>query len=391
MNKPAILGGKPGFHSPIKLVDITFSSQKDVLSQIHETLESSLLTNQGKHLAQFEQSLQSVLGVPVAAVANATLGLILTLQSAQLQGKVIVPSFTFCATSHSVVWAGLQPSFVDVDPESFTIDPTAVEDAIDDSTSAIMGVHTFGNPCDIDALQKIARKHHLKLFFDAAHAFGSLYHSKPIGQFGDAEVFSTHATKTLVTGEGGFVCSHDKNLLTHIRRARNFGFTEDNSDILFCGTNAKMTEIGAILGLDTLHSINPALKQRARVAALFERRLGKLPGLRFQKVTDDSFHSHCFFGMLVIPEEFGINRDQLSAALAAEHITTRKYFYPPLHKTTAYNRFKNLSLPHTDFISEHILCLPIHSKVTVEVAEQMCDVIDNIHAHASAIARAFHG
>lgn len=385
MNKPAVLGGKPRFTTPVKLVDITFVNKEQILKQIDETLDSSLLTNNGKHLIAFEEALSRLLGVPVVAVANATLGLTLLFKAAGLHGKIIMPSFTFCATAHSAVWAGLEPVFVDIDEKTFTLDVNSVKKLITPDVCAIVGVHTFGNPCAIEELEKLAKSKGIRLFFDAAHAFGVTYHDKPIGSFGDAEVFSTHATKTLITGEGGFVSSNDKKIIDNIKRGRNFGFNNDNSDALFCGTNAKMTEIGAIIGLDSLDAVDGMIKHRGVIAAVFRKRLSKIPGLRMQEIRKDAVSSYCFFGMLVILEEFGLDRDGLAQALAAENVVTRKYFSPPLHRMTAYKNHATSHLPVTEFVSSNIICLPIHSKVTVEIAEEICTAIENIHKHAAAI------
>ncbi len=388
MAKPAILGGKPAFAPGLKLVDISFSNYEFVFSRMREAMDSSLLTNNGMFVRQFEGALGKKVGVDCVAVANATLGLMLLYKAAGLRGKIIMPSFTFCATAHAAVWAGLEPVFVDIDPETFTIDPSAVEEAIDDKTSAIVGVHTFGNPCDIDRLSSIAKKHDVRLLFDSAHAFGSTYKGRAIGQFGDAEVFSTHATKTLITGEGGFVASADTRIIDYVKRARNFGFDDKNTDTLFCGMNAKMTEMSAILGLDILTGTHNAIEQKGKIAARFRSRLGKLPGISFQKVGSESYHSYCFFGMLIDPVDFGLDRDVLSRALAAENIMTRKYFYPPLHLHSSYKKYNFLKLPNTMNVSENVLCLPIHSKVSAKAADTICDAIETIHRHALDVRNA---
>lgn len=388
MNKLAVLGGKPIFESQAKLVDITFSDRLLIHKRIDKVLDSSQLTNDGKYLLQLEREISARIKTPSLAVANATLGLILAMKGLGVKGNIIMPSFTFCATSHSAVWAGLKPKFVDIDAKTLNIDPKRVEEAVDDNTVAIIGVHTFGNPCDVDVLVKIAKKHSLKLLFDAAHAFGAEYKGKPVGGFGDAEVFSTHATKTLVTGEGGFVATNDKKLFDYVKRGRNFGFDDKNSDTLFYGTNAKMTELGAIIGLDSLKGLDVAVKRKNETAKLFIKRLSKVPGLSFQQVTPGAKHAHLFFGMLVDEKEFGIDRDKLSQALAAENIMTRKYFYPPIHRHSSYKEYAPLNLPVTERVSKSVLCLPINAKLSPEKAGMICDAIENIHANAAAIDHA---
>jgi dTDP-4-amino-4,6-dideoxygalactose transaminase len=384
MDNPAILGGTPSFNPQKKLVDIFFTDRETIHKRVDEILDNSQLTNNGKYLNEFESEISKKVNAPSVAVANATLGLTLAMKGMGIKGKVIMPSFTFCATAHSAIWAGLEPVFVDID-DTWTIDPKKVEEAITLDTKAIVGVHTFGNPCNITELTRIARENNLQLIFDAAHALGAEYKTKQIGSFGDAEVFSTHATKTLVTGEGGLISTKNSELYNYIKQARNFGFDNNNLDTLFHGTNAKLGEFGAICGLDTLQGLNNALKRKREIAQTFTTRLSKVKGIQFQKKTPESKHACLFFGIILDESEFGLNRDQLAEALDAEGIMTRKYFYPALHQQTSMKKYTTHSLSKTEEVAQSILCLPINAKITSEEVNKMCDAIENIHRNAPLI------
>ena len=231
----------------IKLVKPKVHDEALLIQRIHTAFENGCLTNNGPFMQQFEEEIAHYLGIPALAVANGTLGIELVLRSLNIKGEVIVPSFTYWATAHAVCFAGLKPVFVDINPETFTLDPEKVKEAITPATSAILAVHVFGNPCAIDELTEIARTHNLPLIFDAAHAFGALYRGRRIGQFGTAEVFSTHATKTLNSVEGGIVSTTDATIFSYVQRARNFGMiSSEETNII--GTNAKMSELHAIVG-----------------------------------------------------------------------------------------------------------------------------------------------
>ncbi len=345
--------------------------------------ESGCLTNNGPFLQQFEKGVKEYLDTPTAAVSNGTLGLIMALKGKGLKGKAIVPSFTYCATVHALVWAGLEPIFVDIDPETFTLDPVKVREAITPDTSVILGVHVFGNPCAIDELAAIAQEFNIMLMFDSAHAFGASYKGKKIGGFGAAEVFSTHATKTFMSVEGGLVTTRDPALLDYIQRVRTFGI-ENVVDTSLIGTNAKLSELHAIVGLDSLSYFPANLEKRKELVRTYKENLTGIKGLRFQKIQENAESSYFFFSIVVDPKQFGMSRDELASVLADAGVQTRKYFYLPVHQHTAYKHFtvsgkiKN-SLVHTEYIAENILCLPTHVGLTFEEVEYITRIIVNTH------------
>ena len=383
--KPAILGGTPIFSSRLGIVSPKLPDFLAVAEPIREILRTGNLTNHSKYLQEFERELSARLEVAhIAAVSNATLGLILALEGLHLEGEVILPSFTFSATAHALHWARLTPVFVDILPDTFTLDPAAVEAAITPRTAAILGVHIYGHPCEIDELSAIAEKHGLPLIFDAAHAIGSCYRNLPIGRFGDAEIFSFHATKVFPVGEGGCVATSRPDLADYLILARKFGDPGDENTV-FPGMNAKMQEFNAILGLEALKVVDNHISSRRRYASALVERMGDLSGVSFQTIHPYVFMNYQNFAILIDEAEFGLSRDQLFDALAAENIIARKYFFPPLHQHDAYSVFRSQTLPVTERVSSQVLCLPFYSSMTEEMLDGICLAFEQIHSFAHEI------
>jgi len=389
-DKPAVLGNTPIFSKFLPLIRPTLPPYESVAPQVAEIFETGMLTK-GKYLREFEERLAAYIGVKHAVcVSSCTLGLTLTYQGLGLKDEVIVPSFTFMATVHPLVWNNATPVFVDIDPHTWNIDPARVEEAITPRTTGIVAVHNFGNPADVEALEDIARRHGLKLIFDAAHGFGTLYRGKPVGSFGDAEVFSATPTKLLVVGEGGVVTTDDDALAEHIRTGREYG-NDGHYGSNFPGLNARMPEFNAILGLKSLEMLEENAKRRNRVAAAFRERLSQLPGLTFQYIHPQDRSSYKDLSVLVDETEFGLSRDELALALRAENIDTRKYHDPPVHTHQAYRhlyeRYKDV-LPVTDDVASKSLSLPIWSHMDEGVIDGICRAIERIHAHAVEVRAA---
>ncbi len=392
MDKPAIIGGRKEFEEFLPIVRPSLPTLSQISVQVEEVLASGMVTNFSKYTQQLERECGNYLNVNFSlSQPNATTGLLLLCKVLGLTGEVIVPSFTFSATVHALIWNGLTPVFVDIDPETFNIDPKLVEEKITDKTSAILGVHIFGNPCDVKELEEIARKHDLKLLFDAAHAFGSEYQGKKIGGCGDAEVFSMSGTKLLVTGEGGLITTTDKDLSDKLRLARNYG-DPGNYNCVFVGFNGKMSEFSAIIGLQSLKDISGQVRNRNIIRNIFEQELRSVPGISFQKIREGNITSVKDFSIIVDKNEFGISRDQLAKCLAAENIHSKKYFYPPIHFMDAYREFHEQyygKLPHTEKVSWNILCLPIHSTMSEEQVKKICNAIRRIqHFHQEIVQEA---
>ena len=390
--KPALLEGQPIFDSKINLVRPSLPHFAELAEGIQDILHSGMVTK-GKHLLAFEKAIAEHLGVKHAvAVSSCTTGLMLTYQGLGLTGDVVVPSFTFMATVSALIWAGLRPVFADVDPGTTNLDPDAAESVITPETSAVVAVHNFGNPADIDALQSLADRHGIKLIFDAAHGFGALYQGVPVGLQGDAHVFSMSPTKLLITGEGGVVTTDDDDLATRIRMGREYG-NSGNYDSAFAGINARLPEFSALLGLYSLPMLEDAAQRRNEIATLFQKKLGNLPGIGFQEVRPGNRNSYKDFSITVDPDAFGLTRDELALALAAENVDTRKYYEPSVHRQTAYRPYYDdgRPLPHAEWLSAHSLSLPIWSNMSDDVALGICHAVQRIHEQASAVHEILEG
>jgi dTDP-4-amino-4,6-dideoxygalactose transaminase len=310
---------------------------------------------------------------------NATSALMLSLKLMNLSGEVILPSFTFCATGHAVVWNGLKPVFADIDLHTFNIDPKDVERKITDQTSAIIAVHIFGNPCDIAALEKIARRHNLKLIFDSAHALGSKYYGKSIGCFGDVECFSLSGTKVITSAEGGIATSNDSVFMEKMALGRNYGAGNDYN-CCYMGLNGKMSEFHAAIAIESLFLLPELVNSRCQLAAIYRSRLSEIPGISFQEVHKENFCTYKDFAIIIDKNKFGMDRDTLIAKLQEEDIYTKRYFYPPLHEMDIYKSIDHCAkhLENTKKIASNIVCLPIYSHMRTDTIEKICFVIYRI-------------
>jgi dTDP-4-amino-4,6-dideoxygalactose transaminase len=383
--RPAILGNAPIFDSLVPLVRPTLPNFEEFADGVEEITRSGMVTK-GQCLKEFEEAVAEHLNVKHAVgVSSCTTGLMLAYQGLGLTGEVVVPSFTFMASVSAMIWAGLRPVFADVDAGTANLDPARVEEAITPNTSAIVAVHIFGNPADIGALEKIARRHGLRLIFDAAHGFGSLYQGAPVGPQGDAQVYSLSPTKLVVAGEGGIVATNDDDLADKIRIGREYGNSGDY-DSAFAGFNARMPEFNALLGLHSLRRLESNARRRNEVASIFREELG-LPGISFQEVRSGNRISYKDFSCTIDPDLFGLTRDELATALAAENIDTRKYYFPPVHRQTAYSQFSpgDDLLPNTNLLSAQSLSIPIWSHMDDATALGICRAVQRIHNSAGEV------
>lgn len=382
---PVILGGKHVFRERIQMVRPVLPDLNELSEDLQRILSSGVVTK-GKYLESLEAEIARHLGVKYAiAVSSCTSGLMLTYQGLGLSGEVIVPSFTFMATVSALVWNGLRPVFVDVDPGTTNLDPDAVEVAITPRTSAIVAIHNFGNPAHIDALQALADRHGIKLIFDAAHGFGALYKGVPVGRQGAAQVFSLSPTKLLVAGEGGVVATNDDSLADKVRIGREYG-NSGRYDTALPGLNARMPEINALLGLSSLKRLENAAESRNETAEIFHEGLGGFPGIHFQVVETGNRNSYKDFSITIDARDFGLNRDQLAVALSEENVDTRKYYQPPVHRQTAYQRFSDgSSLPNTDWLAENSLSIPIWTNMRYDIAMGICEAIQRVYNYRMEI------
>jgi dTDP-4-amino-4,6-dideoxygalactose transaminase len=388
--RPALLGGMPAFADGLPFMRPTLPSWDTLAQPIREIITAGMLTK-GQYLKVFEEHVARYLGVKHAvAVSSCTTGLMLVYRCLGLDGEVLVPSFTFMATVHPLVWQGVTPVFVDIDSQTWNIDPGQIEAHITSRTTAIVAVHVFGNPAPISELEAIARRHSLVLIFDAAHGFGALHAGAPLGNHGIAEVFSTSPTKLLVTGEGGIVATNDDDLARGIRIGREYG-NPGTYDSVLPGINARMQEFSAILGLHSLEMLEENARRRNTLASTYRSRLGKLPGVSFQGVQPGDRSSFKDFTIRVEAARFGLERDDLRVALAQEGVSTRAYYVPPVHQHATYRELVQQQRPHlpvTDSVARDVLSLPIYSHMPTATVVRVCETVRRIHSYAPQIQAA---
>jgi dTDP-4-amino-4,6-dideoxygalactose transaminase len=367
---PAAFGGMPLFSQTVPMVRPALPEPAEVAGHCARLLASGQITN-GATVRRFEQAAAQYLGVAeCVAVSSCTSGLMLVEQCLGLTGRVIVPSFTFFATAHSLLWNQLEPVLVDCDPHTWNLDPVRVRRALGSVTgiSAILAVHVFGNPAPVEELEAIARDAGVRLIFDSAHGFGARRDGRLVGASGDAEVFSLSPTKLLVAGEGGLVATRDPDLARALRAARNYGDAGDY-DCQTLGLNARMTEFQAALALAGLPLVDGHVERRGRLAACYESVLASQPGVALQQIhPQDRSARKDFSVVLDAPSRL------LQAALAQENVETRRYFDPPLHRQHLYQRFYRPELDrleNTEAISRGVLSLPIYPQLREQDAERI--------------------
>lgn len=389
---PAILGGTPVFTNALGIVRPLLPPLASIQDRLEGAMASGQMTNNGRYVRELESRLIDFFGVKHAiSVSNATLGLMILAKALGEEGEIILPSFTYSATSHAVIWAGLQPIFADILPDTYTVDPDSVAKLINAKTIAIMGVHIYGHACEIDELQSVADEHHLPLVFDAAHAFGSRYKGQRIGSFGRVEVFSFHATKIFPVGEGGVITTKDDELADRLRLLRTFG-DPGTENTRLPGLNAKMQEFNALIGLENLKVIDQHIEHRRGIARYIQSELSDLPGITFQAQHPYAYSNYQNFSLLVDKDLFGLDRDQLFLTLKAENVGSRKYFYPPVHKHDVFagaSDAKRCELAVTEDVADRVLCLPFYSDMTESLAKDLCNAIKRVHSHAQAIREFF--
>ena len=367
--------GRPAFPKLLPIVDPEGVPGEEFLEEVRGILASKQLTN-GAFVRKFEQAAAEYLGVAhCVAVSSCTAGLLLVLKALDLRGEVVLPSFTFHATAHAVVWNGLRPVFADCDAKTFCVAPQAVRAQVSSRTAAILAVHLFGNPAAVKELEEIAAELQVPLIFDGAHAFGSSSRSKCVGGFGTAEVFSFSPTKLVVAGEGGLVATRDGALAERLRAARNYGDAGNyNPEVL--GVNARMSEINAAMALHGLVGLDARIERRNEIRLRYERKLRDVAGIRFQQVSEGGRSTFKDFSVIVDEKELGHSRDWLVELLHRENIGARKYFSPPVHRQKLYSAmWDGRALPVTDLVSDGVVSLPIYSSLTDDSVDKVCEVI----------------
>ena len=348
---------------------------EDFIPYLEQIWANKILTNGGPFHQDLEKALAEYLGVEhISLFTNGTIALITALQALRITGEVITTPYSFVATAHSLLWNGISPVFVDIDPCSLNIDPSKIEAAITPHTTAIMPVHCYGNPCDAEAIQKVADNYNLKIIYDAAHAFGVTDSGGSILRYGDLSVLSFHATKTFHTFEGGAIVSPDAKTKLRIDRLKNFGFV-DEVTVVASGINGKMSEINAAFGLLQLKHIAGAIGQRKLIDEAYRAGLGTVKAIRCLERNAKSSTNYSYFPILV-EDAYPVSRDELYNLLKKHNIFTRRYFYPLISDFPVYRGLPSAcNLPVAKNVSDRVLCLPIFPGLTVEEQEKVIDII----------------
>jgi dTDP-4-amino-4,6-dideoxygalactose transaminase len=351
--------------------------------EVARILRSGVLTN-GPHVRELERRAAEFLGTRhCVAVASCTAGLMLVLRVADLSGDVVSPSFTFAATAHAIAWNGLRPAFADIDPESLTLSVEAAKRAIGVRASAILATHLYGTPCDVEELTSLAKAHGIRLFFDAAHAFGSERDGVRVGGFGDAEVFSLSPTKPLVAAEGGIIATNDDELAQRCRIGRDYANPGDYN-CRFVGLNARMSELHAATALDSLQGIEQRLEHRGALARRYRDELRDIPGIGFPTVRDRDRSTYKDFTILIDPRAFGMDARAVSESLTRLGIENRRYYSPPVHEMDAYRSSSATGddLVFTEEASARCISLPIWSEMTFADVRKVCEAVARTYARA---------
>jgi dTDP-4-amino-4,6-dideoxygalactose transaminase len=383
----ALFGGVPLFPEPIHVGRPNIGKREDFFRRLNGALDSRWLSNGGPLVDEFEKRVATQVGVRhCVATSSATRGIEVLARALNITGRVIVPSFTFIATANALRWVGLEPVFCDVDPATHNLDPAKVEELLDDSVAAIMGVHLWGRACNVERLSELAERAGCPLIFDAAHAFGCGYKGRPMGGFGTAEVFSFHATKCVNSFEGGAIVTNDDKVASEARLLQNFGFAGYDY-VTRAGTNGRMSEASAAMGLTSLESMEDFIAINRRNYVAYDNGLSGLSGLALIQFDDDIASNYHYVVVEVDNTKSGISRDMIHRVLWAENILARRYFYPGCHRTIPYkDDAGQRPLPVTDHLAHAILCLPTGGELRPDAIGDICAMLQFIVTNAAAIA-----
>ncbi len=336
------------------------------------------LTNNGHYHKELERELSQWLSVEnLSLFTNGTLPLITALQALRIKGEVITTPYSFVATTHSLWWNNIKPVFVDVDPVYGNLDPDKIEAAITPETTAIMPVHVYGNPCDVERLEQIAQKYNLKLIYDAAHAFGVEYKGQSILNYGDMSTLSFHATKVYNTVEGGALVVGDSAMKKHIDHLKNFGFAGE-TEVVAAGINSKMDEIRAAFGLLNLKKVDASIEERKQITDKYREGLSGVKGVRYFEDIEGVKHNYAYFPIFIDEQEYGMSRDELYFIMKNENIIGRRYFYPLISDFATYRNLESASaanLPNAHKLANSVICLPIYSGLTDEDISRVIDIV----------------
>lgn len=373
------------FENPINVARPALPSLEEFQEGLKGIWERAWLTNNGPLVEQFRVNLMEFCRTDhLSLFTNGTLALQIALQGMGITGDVITTPYTFVATTHALFWNKIRPVFVDIEPQYYSLDPVKVEAAITPWTSAILAVHVYGQPCQLMELERIARKHGLKLLYDAAHAFGVEVGGIPIGHFGDLSMFSFHATKVFHSIEGGMLTFRDPGLRRLFDYLKNFGF-ENETEVVMPGTNAKMNEFQALMGLLLLRRMDEMRKQRQAIDERYRQRLALVPGVRLVSPPASTVrYNYAYLPVEIAEREFGLARDELYLKLREYNVFARRYFYPLVPDFACYRSlFAAGDLPVARLAAARIITLPIYSDLSLDDVDRICDIIGHIQSETA--------
>lgn len=363
---------------PIYVTKPSLPPLEEFLPYLEKIWDSHILTNGGPYHHELEEQLCKYLGVKcISLFSNGTLALLTALQALDIGGEVITTPYSFVATTHALWWNGIKPVFVDIEPDTFTIDPLKIEAAITPHTTAILPVHVYGNPCRVDQIEKIANTYGLKVIYDACHTFGAKLNGQSIVNFGDLSILSFHATKVFNTFEGGAIVCHDEKTKQHIDQLKNFGFTGETT-VVAPGINAKMNEVQAAFGLLQLKYVDNAILKRKEISEHYNKLLAGINGITLMNETRGLQYNYAYYPILINEQAFGCSRDDLYENLKKNSIFTRRYFYPlisdfPTYKALPSSDPSNLIIAGS--VSSRVLCLPIYPDLDLNDIDRICNYI----------------
>jgi dTDP-4-amino-4,6-dideoxygalactose transaminase len=368
------------FERPIYVTKPFLPPLKEFITYLEDIWDSKWLTNNARYHQQFEKELAGYLGVKyVSLFANGTLALVTTLKVLRITGEVITTPYTFPATTHALHWNGIKPVFCDIEPITMNIDPEKIEALITPKTTAILPVHVYGNPCDVERIEEIGDIYRLKVIYDACHAFGVQINGNSILNFGDISVLSFHATKVFTTMEGGAIISNEEKVKQRIDYLKNFGFVNETT-IVVPGINAKMNEMQAALGLLQLGEFEKNTEKRKQIAYHYRQNLKDVSGLKMLHDLPGVKHNYAYFPIFIDEKEYGCSRDQLYQRLKDNNIYGRRYFYPLISQFSTYKGLPSAapgSLPVAEKFTKQVICLPIYPDLNTEIVEEICRIIQD--------------
>jgi dTDP-4-amino-4,6-dideoxygalactose transaminase len=367
-----------GFDAPIYVTRPVLPPLSDYVESLEKIWQSGFITNGAAQHQALEQALCKYLQAPhLSLFNNGTLALLVACQALEVKGEVVTTPFTFAATPHVLAWNNVTPVFADIDPVTLCIDPNRIEDNVTDKTSAVLGVHVYGMPCNVHAIQSLAQAHSLKVIYDGAHAFGTEIDGKPIVQYGDATMLSFHATKLFHSAEGGALCVANADLKKQVDLLKNFGI-KNEEEVLLPGINGKMNELQAALGLLVLQHVDLEKQKRQALRNIYEERMNKVPGVQILKAPSHTSDSQQYLIAIIDEAQTGCSRDDLHVRLKPFNIISRKYFYPLCSSFDCYKHLPSAQpsrLPNAHRFASQVLSLPLYGNLTADDVHRICDTM----------------